>query len=350
MTGQKVVDPFAKFYALRDRHSLSVREAQRRPSGMAWDPWPVKNFKKDSLFYAAQELVRVRNSKCIKIWTDQEPTRDCKARQIDICTEKATVRHQVTLLPASGNIAGIQGGSLNVPLYSLRSANTLPIRVHLWLIPPVDTWTAVEGCFKRTPAKIMVRKGQRTESFSQFLNSFGIVKDDGQECDLCKHCSCWKSVKINDEWLNSFPIHFRQKVYKRWFSFNGFRFLELPPELREEILVFAMGPIVEPFRQTYSPFTPQPQTRPNMRLALVSSQLYQEVMPVLFKNATFSFRSYRQLSYFFGGITHSAMEPTGAVPRKVSPASLNALSSLELNMNASGLLAMLGVSLFADHD
>ena len=147
----------------------------------------------------------------------------------------------------------------------------------------------------------MVRHGQNSEPLRVFLESFGIPKSEAQECDLCKHYSCWRSVNLTNKRLNDFPRQLRPQIYKRWFSVNGFRFLDLPPELREAILVLAIGPVAEPFAQSRY-VTTRLHSRlstPNMALALVSRQVYNEVMPLLFANAVVYIRRREQFIRFF---------------------------------------------------
>ncbi|KAL2047756.1 hypothetical protein ABVK25_011368 [Lepraria finkii] len=109
MTGPKPTDPFERFCAIKDRQSTAAKKAQRSDE-LVWDPWPVRNVQKDAILEAAKKIVRQQNSKCI-----------------NICTDK------IVLLPASGNIPGVQSGSLETPLYSIRSPEFLPVRIHLCL-------------------------------------------------------------------------------------------------------------------------------------------------------------------------------------------------------------------------
>ena len=105
-------DPFEMFYAIIDRQSPEVKRAQRLKT-LVWDPWPARRTGRgDAILETAQKLVEQRNSDCV-----------------DICIFK------VALLPASGSFPGVQGGSRGLALYSLRSPNHLPVRVHLWQIP-----------------------------------------------------------------------------------------------------------------------------------------------------------------------------------------------------------------------
>ena len=106
--GSKPADPFDEFYAIKDKQSPQVKKA-RRSETLVWDPWPVTKVQKDATFDAAMRLVRHRNSHCV-----------------DICMNK------IVLLPASGNLLGVQGGSRELPLYSLRSPDMPPVRFHLW--------------------------------------------------------------------------------------------------------------------------------------------------------------------------------------------------------------------------
>ena len=124
-------NPYDRFYAIKDKQSLLVRKA-RRSNTLVWDPWPVTKVQKDAIFVAAMKLVRQRNSQCV-----------------DICANK------IELLPASGTILGVQGGSRELPLYSLRSPDTLPVRFHLWHVAGLKTWrNEQDGCCTKKPGKI----------------------------------------------------------------------------------------------------------------------------------------------------------------------------------------------------
>ena len=118
--------PTEQFYAVRDWESPTVK-AQRQAQGLAWDPWPVKHTVDTDVFSAAQTLVRNHNTRCI------------------------TCSQQVTLLPASGNFPNLQGGSLERGLFSIRSACTLPVKIHVWQTPG---------------AKVMARKGLQTAALA----------------------------------------------------------------------------------------------------------------------------------------------------------------------------------------
>ena len=114
--GSKPVDPFDEFYAIKDKQSPQVKKA-RRSKTLVWDPWPVTKVQKDATFDAAMKLVRRRNSQCV-----------------DICMNK------IVLLPASGNLLGVQGGSRELPLYSLRSPDIPPVKFHLWHVAGMKSW------------------------------------------------------------------------------------------------------------------------------------------------------------------------------------------------------------------
>ena len=176
----------------------------------------------------------------------------------------------------------------------------------------------------------MVRHGQTSEPLKTFLQSFGVLKHEAGEHDLCKHYSCWKSLKLTDKWLSDFPRLLRPRIYERWFSANGFRFLDLPTELREAILMLAIGPVVEPFAGLHYKKSQLPT--PTMGLTLVSKQVYNEVMPLLFANAAVYIRTREQFERFF----QSAC-PT---PR---PRFSEKLRTLVLHMDPHTLLRVFGV-------
>lgn len=319
MTGQQPAEAFGRFYGVRDRDNPAARRMQRSQRGIAWDPWPVKNFRGDTTFEAAKKLIQPRDVQCV-----------------NICTDK------IVLLPASGSISGVQGGSNELPLYSLRSPDKLPVRFHMWEIPAVWKWhdKALFWSVCR-PKKLMVRHGQRTEPLTHFLQSFGVSKMDAKECDLCNHFCCWKGLSMNDKYLNEFPEHLRDPIYKKWWNINGFRFLELPPELREAILELALGSVFEPFKHLrQNNCIGQLKgsclaTGPNMHLALVSRQLNQEMMPVLFVKTTFVLRDAVHFNSF---IRHIDIRI-----RKDLPTSFERLCSIELCLDARNLLRLVNL-------
>ena len=272
-------------------------ERQKCPDS---DPWPVTKLRKDTVLEAAQILVRARNTELVN---------ECS--------------NAITLLPASGAITNVQGGSLERRLYSLRSPTIEPFKVHLWQVPAVRIWNETKGSWNVIAGKIMVRRGLRSEPFTHLLITLGVTKDKATIGDLCKHFRCWRLLNAHDGWLNEYPRNLREVVYQRWWSFNGFRFLELPPELREMILIFAMGPVAIPF--SWYPRS----VAPNMALSLVSMQLNREVIAALCAHTTFLFHSIGQFLKFF---RHRDWNPRAKFP------SSEGLRSVELDLGPNELL------------
>ena len=144
--GNVSADPYYRFYAIKDKQSLQVRKA-RRSQTLVWDPWPVTKLQKDAMFDAAMKLVQQRNSQCADIRADK-----------------------IELLPASGNVLGVQGGSQELSLYSPRSPDTLPVRFHLWHIVGLGTRrNEREGCCTRRRSKIFLAT---SHIISQFNRTF----------------------------------------------------------------------------------------------------------------------------------------------------------------------------------
>lgn len=83
----------------------------------------------------------------------------------------------------------------------------------MWKIPKVYNWNEGAGCWNEKPEKIMVRRSRISEPLAVFLQSFGIPKNEAEECDICKHYSCWKGLKLTDKWLNNFPKHVHSQMY-----------------------------------------------------------------------------------------------------------------------------------------
>ena len=296
--------------------SIPVKSAQHLPQEMVIkNPWPVTKFerRKDTVLEAAQVLVRARNAELI----------------INICS------NAIVLLPASGDVPGVQGGSRERPLYSLRPPRLKPFKIHLWQIPPVQTWNRITWSWDVTPGKIMVRQGLKSQPFARLLKSLGVAEGEAKMSDLCNHFRCWRSLNTRGEWLNDFPRHLRGMIYQRWWSFNGFHFLRLPPELREMILTFAMGPIAIPFARRWRPKRCHRLTMPNMRLSLVSKQLNREVIATLLAHTTFYFHNIDQFVEFFrhaDNVSRGIYQP------------LRGIRFLELDLNPYGLLNLFGVS------
>lgn len=131
MEGQKTVDSSRWRRGSQGRKRSSTHDAQRLPQDMIGDPWPVTkpSGRKDTVFEAAQVLVRARNAVVVN---------ECS--------------NAITLLPASGSVPGFQGGSCDTPLYSLRSPRLEPFRVHIWQNPcgaSMEQNNAVVGRYSR---------------------------------------------------------------------------------------------------------------------------------------------------------------------------------------------------------
>ena len=314
MEGQKSADTSRCRRGSQARKRISTHNAQRLPQEMPRDPWPVTKSKgrEDTVLQAAQVLVRARN-----------------AELVNECSKA------ITLLPASGLVPGFQGGSCERPLYSLRSPNLEPFRVHLWQNPAVRRWNRTTLSWDVTPGRIMVRRGLESQQLTHLLKTLGVAKAEAKTSDLCNHFRCWRSLSTRGEWLNEYPKHLGGMVYQRWWSYNGFRFLELPPELRELILTFAMGPIAIPFARSWPTRRYSELATPNMRLSRVSKQLNREVTAALFAHTTFYFHGIYQFVRAFSYIDEGSRK--GFRPPK-------GLRSLELDLSPAELLRFFGVS------
>jgi hypothetical protein len=147
---------------------------------------------------------------------------------------------------------------------------------------------------------------------------------------------CWKGVKLTDKWLNSFPKQLQSLIQKRWFSANGFRFFDLPPELREIILVFALRSTAAPLkrlRRIYANAMAE-LTVPILNLALVSRRLRGEVIPVVYANTTLFIRTTYQFTDLFRKITTSHRDSL-----------VRYLRILQLDMSPRRLLHLLNIGI-----
>ena len=315
MEGRKSTRPSRSRRSSQRRESIPTKDNGRLSQDMVYDPWPVTktNGRKDTVLEAAQVLVRARYSELVN---------ECG--------------NTITLLPASGPVSGYQGGSSERPLYSLRSSKSEPFKVHLWQAPAVHTWNEAKLSWNATPGRIMVRRGLKSEPLNHLLKTLGVTKSEAKVADLCNHFRCWRSLNTREGWLNEYPKQLHGVVYERWWSFNGFRFLELPPELREIILKFAVGPSAVPFARYLWPATRDTQfSTPNMSLSLVNKQLNREVIAALSTYTTFHFHSIQQLLRVF-----SQKNGTSRVIFR----RLKQLRYVELKLSPNDLLRLFGVS------
>lgn len=258
---------------------------------LCWDPWPVKNFEADSVYREALDIIKRRNEENVDNYADS-----------------------IVLLPASNSIPWNHGGTANTNLYSVRSPSKLPVRIHLW---------------RTRRGKIMVQKGIRSLTLIEFLKTFELKSWSGP----CKHYEFWKSLQPDDKALRRFkiPEHLNRAIHERWWAINGFRFLDLPAELREIILNFAIGHVAEPYALVYRPLDCLPLRDACTNLVLVNRQLRREAIPILLSQVTFVFRQHGQLLRFF---------------EQIPKTSLYALQSLELRFNHDTLLDFFGAQVF----
>ena len=314
MEGRESTRPSRSSRSSQRRESIPTKDNRRLSQDMLYDPWPVTkiNGRKDKVLEAAQVLVRARNSELVN---------ECG--------------NAVVLLPASGPVSGYQGGSPERPLYSLRSPKFQPFKVHLWQTPAVRTWNETKLSWNATPGRIMVHRGLKSEPLNHFLKTLGVTKSQAKVADLCNHFRCWRSLNTREGWLNQYPKYLHGVVYQKWWSFNGFRFLELPPELREIILKFALGRFAAPFARLWPAKRDTQFPTPNMRLALVNKQLNFEVIAALSAHTTFHFHSIQQLLRVFSQRNGSS---------RVIFRRLKELRYVELQLSPNDLLRLFGVS------
>lgn len=277
----KIKNPWNRFYLLEPTSKSRVTD---------WDPWPVKHFRPNSLFRAAEVIIKQRNEESVDNFLNK-----------------------IVLLPACNSIGVIHGGTGNTDLYSIRSPSRLPMRIHLWWTPG---------------GKIMVRKGIRSMTLVQLIQTFEVTTWTGP----CQFYDFWRSLKMNEKFLNHLdvPDHLRPEFRQRWWSINGFPFLDLPTELREMVLKYAIGHIAEPYARVYRPAKCLPLRSPCASLLLVNKQLRREALPILLSQVTFVFRKHGQLMRFFEQIPKS---------------SLNALQSLQLYFDHETLLDFFGAQI-----
>ena len=296
------------------RESISTKDNRCLSQDTVSDPWPVTktNGRRDTVLRAARVLVRARNSELVN---------ECG--------------NAITLLPASGPVSGHQGGSPERSLYSLRSPKIAPFKIHLWQTPAVRIWSEANFSWITTAGTTMVRQGPKSEPFTHLLKTLGASKSEAKEADLCNHFRCWRFLDTREGWLNEYPKHLHGVVYERWWRFNGFRFLDLAPELREIVLIFAVGPSAVPFARLCPVIRDTQLPSPNMRLSLVNKQLNREVIAALLAHTTFHFYSIQQLWKVFSQRDGNS---------RVIFRRLKELPHVELELSPSDLLRLFGVS------
>ena len=198
--GQSIVGPedgWSRFYLIK--RPLFARK-------VTWDPWPVQKFNESALFKAAKGLIGSRNT-----------------ASLDNSIDK------IVLLPASGSIPGVHGGTGNLDLYSLRSPSMLPRRIHLWM---------TRG------GKIMVRTGVESKTLVELLKGHDATNAWGS----VKHLRFWKTLSLSanlpkqlmlpESLKNEFvgSETYRSQIYRRWRAITIFPFLELPAEVLVALL------------------------------------------------------------------------------------------------------------------
>ena len=314
MDGRESERPSRRRLSSQMRESILTKDNRRLSQDTVIDLLPVTktNGRMDTVLRAAQVLVRRRNSELVN---------ECG--------------NAITLLPASDPVSGRQGGSPERPLYSLRTPKIAPFKVHLWqTTPAVLTWNEVKFSWNTTPGRTMVRQGAESESFTHLLKTLGVSKSEAKEADLCSHFRCWRSLNTHEGWLNEYPQHLHGVVRQRWWRFNVFRFLDLAPELRAMILMFAVGPFAVPFARLCPVKRDTQFPSPNMRLSLVNKQFNREVIAALLAHTTFHFYSILQLWKVFSQRDGES---------RVIFRRLKELPNVELELSPSDLLRLFGV-------
>ena len=164
----------------------------------------------------------------------------------------------------------------------------------------------VRGAMILTQCSSVIQKGHKT-SFSTFLGDFG---DDANATASSKFYRFW--TDLPEDALNRLcdcclPTNLQNDAFVRWKDFNTFRFLELPPEVREKIIILALdwsGSMnIEPFRFAST----NPFKKPNLALMRTSKQIYREAASILYLRTTFCFRhSITDLRRFYRALTKAS--------------------------------------------
>lgn len=283
--------------------------------GREQKPWHIKSFRPDTTYNARRlrlSLTAVRQicrkssgtvgGESHRLVLDHEAQHII--RQRNLSSIDAFIEH-IELLPtrADPNNWLFQGGSDQMKLYTIRSRSQPPIRIYLWGTPD---------------GKVMVRYKLQSVSLISFLDKFEIPKTSIGSCSRA-----WRTLLEED--IDIFPPHLRKDAYQKWRSINTFpKFMELPPEVREKIIHFAVFPRSSMLRR-YRLRTLR-GNYPKMDLTLVNRHIYSQTASIIYSRITFSFGSLRAYDWFVS---------------KLSDASRHTIRSIEISFNISETLAFL---------
>lgn len=279
-------------------------------------PWPAKTSRPDTT-YRFRRLKLVLDAvrqfcKKPRGTIDDKPHRfvlDHEARRLiqqrNHSSIHAFVEH-IELLPtcASSNNWLFEGGSDQMKLYSIRSRSHSPISIYLWGTPD---------------NKVVVRYKFRSISLVSFLDMFEVPNNSRSSC-----FRIWQTLLQED--IGFFPPHLRKRAYQKWRSVNTFpNFMELPPEVREKIIHFAVFPPLSIMPRRHG-LRNSPGNRPNMELTLVNRHIYSQTASIIYSRSIFSFWSLHDYDWFAS---------------KLSAAFRNTIRSIEICFKISETLVFL---------
>jgi len=277
-------------------------------------PWPTKTFRPDTTYSARRlklSLTAVRQI-CRKLSGTvgdelHRPVLDheaqCLIQQRNLSSIDASIEHIELLSTCAGTNNGLLQGRIDeMKLYSIRSRSHPPVRVYLWNTPD---------------GKVMVRYKLQSMSLARFLDMFEVP-----ETSIGCYSRVWRTLLEED--IDFFPPHLRKTAYQRWRSMNTFpKFMELPPEVREKIIHFAVFPRPLTLPRQYGLNIP-PNNHRIMDLTRVNRHIYSLTASMIYSQTTFSFVSLDVYDWFVS---------------KLSDASRNTIQSIEISFSITETLA-----------
>lgn len=226
--------------------------------------WP-ENLHPDAAYRWARRLIQQRNRSSIGAFFDR----------IELLPDYATTDDKPVKATRNTNRC-----------YSISSGSHPPLRICLWM--------------KRN-GMVMVCCKRKITSFVRFLNTYEVPLVSLSNCHRF-----WTTLLERD--IGCFPPGLRKRAYQRWRNFNTFpKFLELPPELCENIIRLVVEPPsqAEPYKFGPGSFRIRSDC-PQTNLTLVSRQLYNLTAPVIYTQTIFKLSFLNHYDWFVGNLTDAS--------------------------------------------
>ena len=222
-----------------------------------WNAWAVPRHlrrRADELFTRASDMVNKRNN-----------------ASLENSLDRLTLRKAHILITSS------QLRPMRRELYSIRSPSTLPFKVLLWI--------------DKGSTEIMARKNGQSVSLKTFLERYRAMPLDDDRLN-----KLWQAWVFNAEVLKlqKLPRSSYEDLMGRWSRQKGFRFLDMPGELRNKVYGFAMmGRYQRHYRVPSS--WPRFAEFSNRNLFHVNEQVRRETSAIIWASTTACFKPHPNL-------------------------------------------------------